>query len=107
MMPRSPEIEFDILPERMGKEDAVRYLDGRFELLRKMVIDRPGPESPLTDREVMHWRNKFIAYYGKVLGNMECLGNFGILPIDMVRAYETKLKMMLQYHISAVLVGNQ
>jgi hypothetical protein len=105
-MPKT-EIEFDILAERVGKEDAVKYLDSKFDLLRLMVVNRPGPGTPLTDREVTHWRNKFVAYYGKVLGNMECLGNFGILPIDMVRAYETKLKVMLQYHISAVLIGKQ
>jgi hypothetical protein len=100
-------IEYDVVPERLGKDDAVGYLDGKIDLLRKMAINRPNPSQALSDRDVIQWNYKFLSFYGKVLGNLECLGNFGIFPIEMVKKYEMGIKTMLQFYISAVMIGNQ
>jgi hypothetical protein len=98
-------IEFDFEPERVGKPDAIKYLDGRIESLRQMVVNRPGPDEALNEYEVLHWQRRFMAHYGKVLGNLECLGNFGVLPLAMCQKYKTKIQIMLQHHIGAVMIG--
>lgn len=100
-------IEFDVVPERLGKEDAVRHLDSKIDLLRKMAINRPAPDVAISERDVIQWNYRFLSYYGKVIGYLEFLGDFGIFPIDMVKSYELRIKTMIQFHISAVMIGNR
>ena len=52
------------------------------------------------------WKNKAIIHYGKVLGAMETLGTFGILPQPYILKVEEDLKNMLQGNLAQVIVGN-
>jgi hypothetical protein len=101
------EIEYDLQPECIGRHEVVAYLESKLAQLRQMVIARPGPGVPLTNREALHWQRKFMAYYGKVLGNIEGLVAVGMLPVDKAKQMEYDLKRFIQYHMGVLYIGGK
>jgi len=90
-------IEFDVTPEMAGHAQATGWIDAKVEALRLMVVEqRLLPKPDLNNYEVLHWQRKFMAHYGKVLGALETLGTFGIMPWTEVQAIEQKVKFMIQ-----------
>jgi hypothetical protein len=100
-------IDHDVHVELIGNEQAVAWMEGRIERMRVYVRDNPPPALAVNSYPVVQWQRLFMAQYGKCLGALETLGSFGHLSIEQVKVLETQIKMMLQVHIGAVLLGQQ
>jgi len=103
----SVEIEFDLLPEHVGNAQATAYLDAKIEEVRQMVINRPRPPvtRDLYRYPVQQWLRRFMCRYGKVLGNIEALGNFGVITQQQAKDMEQRLKFLIQFHAGTVMIG--
>lgn len=97
-------IEFDVLLERVGRAEAIAWIDAKVESLREWIGKKPPPTKPTTSYESMQWQRMFMAHYGKVIGALETMQTFGILEIEHVKLLENQVKMMIQFHMGAVLI---
>ena len=95
------EIEFDVVPERVGLAEISKYFDHKIDELRQMIQTRPV--RPQTEYESFHWQRRFMTHYGKVLGALEFAANFGHMPREMQRRMEAKMKNMIQFHMGVIM----
>ena len=97
-----PDIDFDVLPERVGLAEQSKYFDAKIDALRRMVEARPEGVSVY---DTFHWQRRFMAHYGKVLGGIEYAVDFKHIPLAMGKAMEMKIKRMLQHHVGVAIIG--
>lgn len=97
-------IPFDVVPERVGYAEISKYFDVKIDALRVMIERRPQ-DAKVNSYESTQWQRKFAAYYGKILGGLEVAVDFKLMPVAMQKNLEQKLKRMLQYHTSVLIIG--
>ena len=103
-MPKKP-TEYDVNLDLIGNEAAVKRLDEKIEKLRVMFGKPPPAVMALGNPALKAWKDKALIYYGKVLGTMETMGDFDILPREYILKVEEDLKNMLQGNLTQVVVG--
>jgi len=105
--------------ELIGEPEATAWLDAKIEHLRGLARDPPPQYIPLgigkLDRKgnlkmvpnplYETWKNKFLMYYGKVLGAVDTMERYGILPPDACKNIESRVKEMLTVNMVMVSSG--
>jgi hypothetical protein len=100
-------IWYDVDAERIGHPEATAWIDAEIEKLRVLARNPPPELLSLGDAAVQQWKHRFLIGYGRVLGRLDTLGSFEILPREAVKAIETKLRYMLQGTLGLVAMGLQ
>jgi hypothetical protein len=98
---------YDVDLERIGRPEITAWLDDRIERLRELGREPPPDYLALGVPGVRKWHNLFLINYGRILGHLDLAASFDLLPIEAVRAVETRLKIMLQGTLALVAMGLQ
>jgi len=106
-MGNSEKVAFDVTPYRFGNELATAYIEEKIEAVRQIIDRRPGPSAGSMSDETMRWSRLYMATYGKAIGAIEALTRFDKLPPELAAEMERKLKSMLNFYHSTVLLGQQ
>jgi len=97
-------LPFDVLPERVGVAEMSKYFDYRIEILRRLVEKRPVSDVVYDGHQ---WQMKFMSFYGKILGALEFAVEFKHMPSEMSKHIEDRIKNMIQYHMSVLIMGQE
>lgn len=101
------DIEYDLLPENIGKAEITAYLDKAVDKLREMVRNRPQP--PLTDNltagDVQKWLRVFMYKLGETHGKIAACADLGHITRDHAKQLDNGIKALINFHVGSVILG--
>lgn len=91
-----PRVPYDVHVERIGNVAAVRWIDEQIDALRALALKRPPPAVDETQADnVRRWQRKWLLSYGKLLGSLSALAQFGVIPPEFAQRLNLKLRGMM------------
>ncbi|HUW12411.1 MAG TPA: hypothetical protein VM537_21980 [Anaerolineae bacterium] len=98
--------EFSLLFERtVDKPDATRWIEEEVEKLQELLHARPRATDNLRNYDITQWQRKFHTEWGRLIGRLETLVAWKIIPPEIRDHYQVRLRALLQTVIAAVITG--
>lgn len=101
------DIAFDVTPQRIGREQVTAYIEERISDVRTWIGQRPGPSAGSVSRESLKWSRVYMLKYGRAIEAIEVFVRFQMIPVQMGKEMEQRLKMMMQHYHSLMMLGQR